>query len=204
MTASKRRRQSSVKRAPAAAKVHAMIEKTINRDPEGRFERHGKALSKTQKKKKQTNKIEIGLREAIDFAKSKGINKQENNRHPVLGIGSGKAGPGRPKGSKNKTSAALREQILAALDRVGGEQYLATLAIENSSAFAGLLGKVLPSTLAMPETSGGAPTVSFERIIVWPDGHREVEGVTPKQLPSPGIAQLPGVGEKPNSGDEQA
>ena len=74
---------------------------------------------------------------------------------------------------------------------------LDTVAIENSSAFAGLLGKVLPSTLAMPETSGGAPTVSFERIIVWPDGHREVEGVTPKQLPSPGIAQLPGVGEKP-------
>jgi hypothetical protein len=27
--------------------------------------------------------------------------------------------------------------------------------------------------------------VSFERIIVHPDGHREIEGTTPKQLPSP-------------------
>jgi hypothetical protein len=39
---------------------------------------------------------------------------------------------------------------------------------------------------AMPETNGGKPAgISFERIIVWPDGHREIEGVTPKQLPAP-------------------
>jgi hypothetical protein len=25
----------------------------------------------------------------------------------------------------------------------------------------------------------------FERHIVWPDGHREIEGVTPKALPAP-------------------
>jgi hypothetical protein len=25
----------------------------------------------------------------------------------------------------------------------------------------------------------------FERHIVWPDGHREIEGVTPKSLPAP-------------------
>jgi hypothetical protein len=138
----------------------------VKRDDAGRFDRHGKTMSKTQKKT--------------------GLNKQQNNRHPVLGIGSGKPGPGRPKGSKNKTSIALREQILAALDRVGGEEYLARLAIENSSAFSGLLGKVLPSTLAMPEIDGGkSDMVTFQRVIVWPDGHREIEGVTPKQLPKP-------------------
>jgi hypothetical protein len=44
----------------------------------------------------------------------------------------------------------------------------------------------LPSTLAMPETNDGKPKgISFERIIVWPDGHREIEGKTPKQLPAP-------------------
>jgi hypothetical protein len=38
----------------------------------------------------------------------------------------------------------------------------------------------------MPESSGGIKEkVTFERVIVWPDGHREVEGVTPKQLPKP-------------------
>ena len=47
-------------------------------------------------------------------------------------------------------------------------------------------GRTLPSTLAMPESSGGEKTkISFERIVVWPDGHREIEGKTPKQLPAP-------------------
>jgi hypothetical protein len=31
----------------------------------------------------------------------------------------------------------------------------------------------------------------FERHIVWPDGHREIEGVTPKQLPAPASHALP-------------
>jgi hypothetical protein len=160
-----------------------MIEKTIKRDPEGRFERHGKALSKTQKKKKQTNKIEIGLREANEFAKNDLIKNDDKIKGHRGGF---RPGAGRPKGSQNKTSLQLKEAILKALDELGGHQYLVTLGIENSSAFASLLGKVLPSTLAMPESDGGgAGKISFERIIVYPDGHREVEGVTPKQLPKP-------------------
>src|SRR5262245_3259247 len=133
--------------------------------------------------------------------KKTGLNNRPNNR-PVTTFQPGQSGNprGRPKGSKNKTTLALREQILAALDKVGGAQYLATLAIENSSAFAGLLGKVLPSTLAMPESSGGVKEkVTFERVIVWPDGHREIEGVTPKQLPKPqqeSMDHQPQVGEK--------
>jgi len=186
-----------------------MIEKTIKRDPEGRFERHGKALSKTQKKKKPDHKITNGLLEALDFAQSETINKQGNIPST---IGTGKRGPGRPKGSKNKTSLALKEAILAAADEAGGEDglvgYLRVLAIENSSAFAGLLGKVLPSTLAMPESNDGqVKGISFERIIVWPDGHREIEGVTPKQLPAPqqtSIAHQPQVGENGSNEDEQS
>src|SRR5262249_27574162 len=119
----------------------------VKRDQDGRFERHGKTLAKTQKKT--------------------GLNNRPNNR-PVTTFQPGQSGNprGRPKGSKNKTTLALREQILAALDKVGGAQYLATLAMENSSAFAGLLGKVLPSTLAMPESSGGVnEKVTFERVI---------------------------------------
>jgi hypothetical protein len=38
----------------------------------------------------------------------------------------------------------------------------------------------------MPETTGGKQDrITFERVIVWPDGRREIEGVTPKQLPAP-------------------
>jgi hypothetical protein len=100
------------------------------------------------------------------------------------------AGAGRPKGSLNKTTTQLKEAILGALEAAGGKEgsvgYLRRLAIENSSAFASLLGKVLPTTLAADESSGGVPVkMVFERHIVWPDGRREIEGVTPKALPSP-------------------
>ena len=100
------------------------------------------------------------------------------------------AGAGRPPGSLNKTTTKLREAILGALEAAGGEEgsvgYLKRLAIENSSAFASLLGKVLPTTLQASESDGGLGTkITFERVIVMPDGQRYIEGVTPKALPAP-------------------
>jgi hypothetical protein len=84
--------------------------------------------------------------------------------------------------------------ILSSLDRVGGEEYLAKLAIENSSAFASLLGKVLPTTLSTSDSDGGAGAqITFTRVIVWPDGRREVEGVTPKALPAPATPDASGT-----------
>jgi hypothetical protein len=145
----------------------------VLRDPQGRFERHGKALSKTAKVKNSNNLA--GIKNSEKFI-------------PVNKVG-------RPKGSKNKVTLALKEAILAAGEEVGNEldgngltSYLKTLARENSSAYAGLLGKVLPSTLAVSDSDGGKQAlVTFQRIIVWPDGHKEIEGVTPKQLPKPVI-----------------
>jgi len=106
------------------------------------------------------------------------------------------AGAGRPPGSLNKTTTQLKEAILGALEAAGGKEgsvgYLRRLAIENSSAFASLLGKVLPTTLSAPESDGGVGTqITFTRIIVHPDGHREIEGVTPKALPVPDAAFQP-------------
>ena len=95
------------------------------------------------------------------------------------------AGAGRPPGSQNKTTLKLKEAILSALDKVGGDDYLARLAIENSSAFAGLLGKVLPTTLSASESDGGKVQITFRRIIVHPGGREEIEGATPKALPAP-------------------
>ena len=134
------------------------------RNERGQFDRPGKTLSKTAKK--------TGL-----------VKKTAGNEKA---IGSGLPGPGRPKGSKNRTTIQLREAILNALDRVGGDKYLARLAVENSSAFASLLGKVLPTTLAASDSDGGASTqITFTRVIVHPGGHREIEGVSPKALPAP-------------------
>jgi hypothetical protein len=45
---------------------------------------------------------------------------------------------------------------------------------------------MLPTTLQADESGGGAAVkMVFERHIVYPNGHREVEGATPKALPAP-------------------
>jgi hypothetical protein len=99
-------------------------------------------------------------------------------------------GAGRPPGSLNKTTTQLREAILGALEAPGGPEgsigYLRRLAIENSSAFASLLGKVLPTTLAADESSGGLgvkmvferhrnlaqfPDLVFDRLLVSADAN---------------------------------
>jgi hypothetical protein len=148
----------------------------IRRDENGRFDRHGKSLAKTQKKTGLTNKL---------------IKKSDGNQSPRepdgrYKNGGARPGAGRPKGSPNKLSQSLKEMILASLDDVGGRKYLARLAIENSSAYSSLIGKVLPTTLAASESDGGVGVqVTFQRVIVWPDGRREIEGATPKALPAP-------------------
>jgi len=97
---------------------------------------------------------------------------------------------GKKKGTLNRVTKDLKAAILGALEAAGGEEgsvgYLRRLAEDNSSAFASLLGKCLPHTLAADESGGGVGVhMTFERVIVFPDGRREVEGVTPKQLPAP-------------------
>jgi len=69
----------------------------------------------------------------------------------TAGIGKGTPGPGRPKGSANKTTALLKDAILKAAENAGGEHgmvgYLTKQANENPQAFLPLLGKVLPMQL---------------------------------------------------------
>ena len=58
--------------------------------------------------------------------------------------GSGKVpGSGRKKGTPNKVNALLKDQILQALDELGGVAYLVKLAKENPTAFSALLGRIL-------------------------------------------------------------
>ena len=67
-------------------------------------------------------------------------------------IGGGKPGPGRPKGSPNKTTALLKEAILLAAEAHGEDDngsnglqgYMRKVAREDMKAFCSLLGRVLP------------------------------------------------------------
>jgi len=63
---------------------------------------------------------------------------------PKIGKNRGNAGKGRPKGARNKATAAVKDMILSALDQAGGVEYLVTQAEENPTAFMTLVGKVLP------------------------------------------------------------
>lgn len=76
-------------------------------------------------------------------------------------------GPGRPKGSPNKTTALLKEAIIKAAEGVGSDGtgkgeltgYCEFLARTEPKAFAGLLGKVLP--MQVTGEDGGAIQVQI-------------------------------------------
>ena len=117
----------------------------IKRDEMGRFEQAGTGLIK----------------------KSPKIKRHSDGKFTH---GGSRPGAGRPPGSQNKISLPLKQMILTALDEAGGVDYLKRLAIENSSAFASLVSKVLPTTLQADEPNGGPQVITFQRVIVMPDG----------------------------------
>ncbi len=73
----------------------------------------------------------------------------ENGGKTSVSVGSGAAGPGRPKGVRNRLTN-LRDAVLEAFDEVGGPEYLVRLANGTQSdraAFVGLVSKVLPTQI---------------------------------------------------------
>ncbi|WP_035830672.1 hypothetical protein [Kaistia adipata] len=88
-------------------------------------------------------------------------------------------GRGRPKGARNKVTALLKDAILQAAVEAGGDHgeegddrlvaYLAHIARTQPAAFCGLLGKVLPLTLAGDKNS---PLVTRVELVA-PKSHRD-------------------------------
>lgn len=86
----------------------------------------------------------------------------------------GGAGPGRPKGSKNKTTALLKDAILKAAEEAGGEgglvSYLRMNAVSNPGPFMALLGKVLPLQL---QGDPDHPLITEIRRVIVEPGHSD-------------------------------
>jgi hypothetical protein len=79
---------------------------------------------------------------------------------------------GRPKGSVNKTTALLKDAILLAAHKAGGEggmvEYLTEQAEKNPGPFMSLLGKVLPMQITGED--GGPVSIT----------HIQLTAVSPK------------------------
>ena len=67
-------------------------------------------------------------------------------------------GRGRPKGAPNKNTQAIKDMLLASLDKVGGQKYFQQQAIENPNAYMALIGKIIPAEVKKEITGadGGA------------------------------------------------
>lgn len=80
---------------------------------------------------------------------------------------------GRQKGTPNKTTALLKEAIVAAAEAEGQDGkgkdgvtgYCRMLARDEKKAFAQLIGRVLPMQVAGPDGEDGEPTEIAIRIV---------------------------------------
>lgn len=68
---------------------------------------------------------------------------------------------GRKKGTPNKFTRDIKEALLNAFGRVGGEDYLVKVAEKDRRTFAGLIGKLLPTQLTGKD--GGPLELLVER-----------------------------------------
>jgi hypothetical protein len=85
------------------------------------------------------------------------IDKVATNMEALTGRDKSKANlvkGGRRKGIPNKNTKALKDMILGALEKSGGEEYLVEQAQANPSAFMQLIGKVLPTELKNADAGG--------------------------------------------------
>jgi hypothetical protein len=68
---------------------------------------------------------------------------------------------GRPKGSRNKFTKAVRDRIVTSLELAGGEYYLARQAELNPGPYVALLARALP----LEHASGDPNVAAITRII---------------------------------------
>lgn len=84
-------------------------------------------------------------------------------------------GPGRPKGSPNRTTAALKEALLQSFDDLGGVKWLTALAQTDPGTYARLLARLIPTeTAGSLEVTMPGPITEIRRTVVDPRHDEQV------------------------------
>ncbi len=88
---------------------------------------------------------------------------------------------GRPKGTQNRTTTALKDALMLSFERLGGAAYLEEVARRDPRTYCALLGKVLPRNPATDNAPGNVTTLSDAEI------RQRVAGMLREGLSSGGI-----------------
>lgn len=80
-------------------------------------------------------------------------------------ITGGKAGPGRPKGSPNKTTKAAKEAIAEAAEKLGGTNRLVTWAREDAKNEHAFWATIYPKLLPLQVHGPGGEGEHIHRIV---------------------------------------
>lgn len=75
-----------------------------------------------------------------------------------------RAGPGRPKGSKNKVTLAAKEALLLAFEGAGGVAALTQFAREQPAHFYAIWGRIIPKPVEVQGEGGGPVRVTIEYV----------------------------------------
>ncbi|UYQ70978.1 hypothetical protein OF122_13010 [Pelagibacterium flavum] len=78
--------------------------------------------------------------------------------------GSGKAGPGRPKGSRNKVTSEAKAVIAEAAERLGGVERLVAWARADAQNEKAFWAQVYPKLLPLQVTGEGGGPVKIARV----------------------------------------
>ena len=97
------------------------------------------------------------------------MEKETKDKPSGSWVGTGKPGPGRPKGVPNKLSRVAKDSVWAVFDGLGGDEAMLKWAKDNPSQFyASVWPRILPKPVEVSGPNGG-PLQSLAVSFVKPD-----------------------------------
>jgi hypothetical protein len=106
---------------------------------------------------------------------------------------------GRPKGTQNKTTTALKDALMLSFERLGGAAYLEEVARRDPRTYCALLGKVLPRNPLAPESGAGAVSTLSDAEIRQRVAGMLREGLSPAGIETGEVVDAVEVAVKPNA-----